>query len=130
SKREGGAGRQSIVGRARAAAEPSRPKPLADAARRKAMADAEAYATRVTALADFERLEREAKLVTANPLLVPKTFADKLSERVQVILTPSIGGDQFTGEVFRRVAAGETPVGPPPGPPPPPPPHPKTPPAG
>jgi len=116
-KLEAEAERQSIVERAHAAAEASRIQTLADADRRKAMADAEAYATRVTAQADFERLEREARLVTANPLLIPKTFADKLSERVQVILTPSIGGDQFTGEVFRRVAAGETPVAPPPDPP-------------
>ncbi len=113
-KLEAEAERQSIVERAHAAAEASRIQTLADADRRKAMADAEAYATRVTALADFERLEREAKLVTANPLLIPKTFADRLSERVQVILTPSISGDQFTGEVFRRVVDGEPPIAAPP----------------
>jgi hypothetical protein len=71
------------------------------------MADAEAYATRITALAEFEGLEREAKLVSANPLMIPKTFADRLSDRVQVILTPSIGGEAFTGEVFRRVVNGQ-----------------------
>ena len=53
-------------------------------------------------------------LVTANPLLIPKTFADRLSDRVQVILTPSIGGESFTGEVFKRVANGEAPVASPP----------------
>ena len=78
------------------------------------MADAEAYATRVTAQADFENLEREARLVTANPLLIPKTFADRISDHVQVILTPSIGGEQFTGEVFKRVADGQPPLAPPP----------------
>ena len=116
-KLEAQAERQSIVEHAHAAAEASRIQTLADADRRKAMADAEAYATRVTALADFERLEREAKLVTANPLLIPKTFADRLSERVQVILTPSISGDQFTGEVFKRVVDGEPPIATPPDPP-------------
>jgi len=116
-KLEAEAERQSIVERAHAAAEASRIQTLADSDRRKAMADAEAYATRVTALADFERLEREARLVTANPLLIPKTFADRLSDRVQVILTPSIGGEQFTGEVFKRVANGQPPLAPPPDPP-------------
>ena len=113
-KLEAEAERQSIVERAHAAAEASKIQTLADVDRRKAMADAEAYATRVTALADFEKLEREALLVTANPLLIPKTFADRISDRVQVILTPSIGGEQFTGEVFKRVADGQPPLAPPP----------------
>lgn len=113
-KLEAEAERQSIVERAHAAAEASKIQTLADVDRRKAMADAEAYATRVTAQADFEKLEREALLVTANPLLIPKTFADRLSDRVQVILTPSIGGEQFTGEVFKRVANGQPPLAPPP----------------
>ena len=115
-KLEAEAERQSIVERAHAAAEASKIQTLADVDRRKAMADAEAYATRVTAQADFEKLEREALLVTANPLLIPKTFADRLSDRVQVILTPSIGGEQFTGEVFKRVANGQAPLAPPPPP--------------
>ena len=113
-KLEAEAERQSIVERAHAAAEASKIQTLADVDRRKALADAEAYASRVTALADFEKLEREARLVTANPLLIPKTFADRISDRVQVILTPSIGGEQFTGEVFKRVADGQPPLAPPP----------------
>jgi regulator of protease activity HflC (stomatin/prohibitin superfamily) len=117
-KLEAEAERQSIVQRAQASAEASRIQSQADAERRKAMADAEAYATRVTSLAQFENLEREAKLVSANPLLVPKTFADRLSDRVQVILTPSIGGEAFTGEIFKRVVNGRTAVEPPADPPP------------
>ena len=57
----------------------------------------------------FEGLEREAKLVSANPLIIPKTFADRLSDRVQVILTPSIGGEAFTGEIVKR-AVGQQPA--------------------
>jgi regulator of protease activity HflC (stomatin/prohibitin superfamily) len=106
-KLEAEAERQSIVQRAQAGAEASRIQAQADADRRKTMADAEAYATRITALAEFEGLEREAKLVSANPLMIPKTFADRLSDRVQVILTPSIGGEAFTGEVFKRVVNGQ-----------------------
>ena len=117
-KLEAEAERQSIVQRAHAAAEASRIQAQADADRRRSMADAEAYATRVTSLAQFEGLERVAKLVSANPLLVPKTFADRLSDRVQVILTPSIGGEAFTGEVFKRVVNGQTAVEPPTDPPP------------
>ena len=117
-KLEAEAKRQSVVQRAQAAAEASRIQSQADAARRREMADAEAYATRVQAQAEFEGLTREAELVTANPLLIPKTFADRLSDRVQVILTPSIDGDAFTGEVYKRVVAGQPAVTPPPAEPP------------
>jgi regulator of protease activity HflC (stomatin/prohibitin superfamily) len=112
-KLEAEAERQTIVQRAQAMAEASKIQSQADAARRREMADAEAYATRIQSQADFENLEREAALVTANPLIIPKTFADRLSDRVQVILTPSIEGDAFTGEVYKRVVAGQTAVAPP-----------------
>ena len=54
----------------------------------------------------------EAALVSANPLIIPKTFADRLADNVQVILTPSIEGDSFTGEVYKRVLAGQQAVAP------------------
>jgi uncharacterized membrane protein YqiK len=118
-KLEAEAERQSIVERAHAAAdaakiqaigaaEATRIQTEAEAERRRTMADAEAYATRTSSLAEFEGLEREARLVTANPLLIPKTFADRLSDRVQVILTPSIGGEAFTGEFVKRAASGQS----------------------
>ena len=69
-------------------------------------------ATRVQSQGDFEGLEREAALVSGNPLIIPKTFADRLADNVQVILTPSIEGDSFTGEVYKRVLAGQQAVAP------------------
>jgi regulator of protease activity HflC (stomatin/prohibitin superfamily) len=102
--------RQSRVERAKAQAEVTRIESEAEVLRRKAIADAEAYSIRSTSLAQFEGLQREAQLVSANPLLIPKTFADKLSDKVQVILTPTIGGEAFTGEVMKRVANGASPV--------------------
>lgn len=102
--------RQTRVERAKAEAEVTRIQFEAEVLRRKAIADAEAYSIRTTSLAQFEGLQREAELVSANPLLIPKTFADRLSDKVQVILTPTIGGEAFTGEVMRRVANGDRPV--------------------
>jgi regulator of protease activity HflC (stomatin/prohibitin superfamily) len=102
--------RQSRVERAKAEAEVTRIAAEAEVARRKVIADAEAYSIRATSLAQFEGLEREARLVSSNPLLIPKTFADRLSDKVQVILTPTIGGEAFTGEVLKRVANGAPPV--------------------
>ncbi len=107
---EAEAERQTRVERAKAEAEALRIQSQAEAERRRAMADAEAYAIRATSLAQFEGLEREARLVSAHPLVIPKSFADKLSDRVQVILTPSVGGEAFTGEIFKRVVNGQPPV--------------------
>lgn len=107
---EAEAERETRVQRAKSEAEALRIQSQAEAERRKTMADAEAYAIRATSLAQFEGLEREAKLVSANPLMIPKTFADRLSDRVQVILTPSIGGESFTDEIIKRVVAGQRPV--------------------
>jgi len=116
-KLEAEADRQTRVQRAHAEAEVTRIQAQAEAERRKSMADAEAYSIRTTSAAEFEGLAREAELVTANPLLIPKTFADRISDKVQVILTPSIGGEAFTGEVLRRAANGEAPVADRPAPP-------------
>ncbi len=106
-KLEAAADKETRVQRAQADAQVARIQADAEALRRRTLADAEAYAIRTTSIAQFENLKREAELVSANPLLVPKTFADRLSDKVQVILTPSIGGEAFTGEVFKRVLNGE-----------------------
>ena len=107
---EAEAERETRIERAKSEADALRIQSQAEAERRKTMADAEAYAIRATSLAQFEGLERDARLVSANPLIIPKTFADRLSDRVQVILTPSIGGETFTGEIVKRVLAGQQPV--------------------
>jgi len=111
-KLEAQAERETRVQRAQSEAEASKIAGEAEALRRRTMADAEAYAIRKTSEAQFENLKREAELVSANPLLIPKTFADRISDKVQVILTPSIEGDAFTGEVYKRVVAGQQAVAP------------------
>jgi regulator of protease activity HflC (stomatin/prohibitin superfamily) len=110
-KLEAEADKASRVKRAEANAAVSKIESAADVERRKMAADAEAYVIRTTSLAQFENLKREAELVQANPLLIPKTFADKISDKVQVILTPTIGGEAFTGEILKRAADGLPPVG-------------------
>ena len=106
---EAEADKESRVKRAEAEAAVMKIQTSAEADRRRKIADAEAYSIRETSLAQFENLEREAELVSANPLLIPKTFADRLSENVQVILTPTVGGEAFTDEVVKRAVAGTGP---------------------
>lgn len=79
----------------------------AEAQKRRTLADAEAYAIRTTSAAQFENLKREVELVQANPVWVSKTFAEKISDKVQVILTPQLSSNVFTDEVLKRVANGK-----------------------
>jgi len=42
----------------------------------------------VTGKANAAQLERDSILIAKNPLLIQKTLADKLSDKIQVIIAP------------------------------------------
>ena len=42
-------------------------------------------------------MEREGALIQKNPLLIQKTIADKLSDKIQVIIAPPQAGGFFAG---------------------------------
>ena len=92
---------------AEAQAESSKINAAAEAARKRTMADAEAYAIRTTSLAQFENLKREVELIQANPVWVEKTFAEKLSDKVQVVVMPNLPSDVFGTETAKRLANGQ-----------------------
>jgi regulator of protease activity HflC (stomatin/prohibitin superfamily) len=68
-------------------------------ARRK-LAESEAYRVEVTGKASSEQLAREADLISKNPLLIQKTLADKLSDKIQVIIAPPQAGGFFAGNLL------------------------------
>src|SRR6185503_10865578 len=55
---------------------------------RQRLADAEAYRLEKVGKVNAEQMEREGVVVTAHPLLIQKTLAEKLSDKVQVIIAP------------------------------------------
>ncbi|MFS2006472.1 SPFH domain-containing protein [Duganella sp. CT11-25] len=60
---------------------------------RRKLADAEAYRQETIGKVAAAQMEREGDLITRNPLLIQKTMADKLSDKVSVIIAPpSTGG--------------------------------------
>ena len=59
---------------------------------RRKLAEAEAYRLEVTGKAASEQLAREGAVVSRNPLLIQKALADKLSDKVQVIIAPPQAG--------------------------------------
>ncbi len=59
-----------------------------EAASRQKLADAEAYRVERVGKANSEQMAREGALISKHPLLIQKTVADKLSDKVQVIIAP------------------------------------------
>ena len=59
-----------------------------EAASRNKLADAEVYRMDRVGQANAAQMAREGELITRHPLLIQKTVADKLSDKVQVIIAP------------------------------------------
>ena len=76
----------------------------AEGERRKMLADAEAERIRVTAAADAERLQSEAAILKGNPLLINKIIAERLSDKLQIMMVPSDGKFFFTNDVLRGMS--------------------------
>ncbi|MGB7136083.1 MAG: SPFH domain-containing protein, partial [Acidobacteriaceae bacterium] len=78
----------------------------AELQRRELLAEAEANRIRVTSAADAERMASEAKLLNQSPLLINKIIAERLSDKIQVVMVPSDGKYFFASDVFRGLDAG------------------------
>jgi regulator of protease activity HflC (stomatin/prohibitin superfamily) len=63
-------------------------------ARRK-LAEAEVFRMERVGQANAEQMAREGALITRHPLLIQKTLADKLSDKIQVIIAPPGSGNGF-----------------------------------
>ena len=89
-------------------AEIERQKNLADAEanRIRVTADAEANRIRVTAAADAERLKFEAAVLKQNPMLIQKIIAERLSDKLQIMMVPVDGKNFFANDVFRSAFYG------------------------
>lgn len=55
---------------------------------RQKLADADAYRVEVMGKASTAQMERDGALISKHPLLIQKTMADKLSDKIQVIIAP------------------------------------------
>jgi regulator of protease activity HflC (stomatin/prohibitin superfamily) len=78
-------------------AEARKVETAAEAASRKTLSEADAYRIEVTGKANAEQLARDSALIAKNPLLIQKTLADKLSDKIQVIVAPPSAGGFFAG---------------------------------
>jgi len=78
---------------------------IAEADTRRKLSDAEAYRIEVTGKANAEQLARDSALIAKNPLLIQKTLADKLSDKIQVIVAPPSAGGFFAGGLLGMQAS-------------------------
>ena len=82
---------------AEGAAEARRIEAKGEADSRQKLADAEAYRLDLVGKTNAGQMEREGALIARYPLLIQKTLADKLSDKVQVIIAPTPAAGQFIG---------------------------------
>jgi regulator of protease activity HflC (stomatin/prohibitin superfamily) len=75
----------------------------AEMERRKLLAEAEADRIRVTAAADTERMRNEGAILKQNPLLINKIVAEKLSDKLQIMMVPSDGKFFFANDVLKSM---------------------------
>ena len=75
----------------------------AEMERRKMLAEAEAERIRVTAVADAERMKNEGAILKQNPLLINKIVAEKLSDKLQIMMVPSDGKFFFANDVLKSM---------------------------
>ena len=75
----------------------------AEMERRKLLSEAEADRIRVTAVADAERMRNEGAILKQNPLLINKIIAEKLSDKLQIMMVPSDGKFFFANDVLKSM---------------------------
>ena len=103
SKLEAEARKEATIQNAEAAAQAKVIDSKAETERRKLLADAEADRIRVTAAADAERLRSEAAILKQNPLLINKIVAERLSDKLQIMMVPADGKFFFANDVLRSM---------------------------
>src|SRR5580658_3644247 len=105
SKLEAEARKEATVKNAEAAGEAKLIDSKAEGERRKLLAQAEAERIRLTASADAERMASEAAILKQNPLLINKIVAERLSDKLQIMMVPADGKFFFTNDVLRGMGA-------------------------
>jgi regulator of protease activity HflC (stomatin/prohibitin superfamily) len=108
SKLEAQARKESTLQNAEAAAQAKVIDSKAELERQKNLSDAEANRIRVTAAADSERMKYEASVLKSNPMLIQKIIAERLSDKLQIMMVPIDGKNFFASDVMRSAFSGVT----------------------
>jgi regulator of protease activity HflC (stomatin/prohibitin superfamily) len=108
TKLEAQARKEATLQNAEAAAQAKIIDSKAEVERQKNLSDAEANRIRVTAAADSERMKFEAAVLKQNPMLIQKIIAERLSDKLQIMMVPMDGKNFFASDVMRSAFSGVT----------------------
>ena len=108
TKLEAQARKESTLQNAEAAAQAKVIDSKAEVERQRNLSDAEANRIRVTAAADSERMKFEASVLKSNPMLIQKIIAERLSDKLQIMMVPMDGKNFFANDVMRSAFSGVT----------------------
>ena len=97
---EAEAEKTSRIKLAEASAEARRIEAAGEADSRQKLAEAEAFRLERLGKVQSEQMARDGELVTRHPLLIQKTLADKLSDKVSVIIAPPPADGGFIGNTL------------------------------
>ena len=89
SRLEAAAQKETTVKNAEAQAQAKVIDSKAEMERRGMLAEAEANRIRIVAVADSERMKSEAALLKQSPLLINKIVAERMSDKLQIMMVPS-----------------------------------------
>jgi regulator of protease activity HflC (stomatin/prohibitin superfamily) len=106
TKLEAQARKESTLQNAEAAAQAKIIDSKAELERQHNLSDAEANRIRVTAAADSERMKYEAAVLKQNPMLIQKIIAERLSDKLQIMMVPIDGKNFFASDVMRSAFQG------------------------
>ena len=105
---EAEAEKASRIKTAEGTAEARRIEAAGEADSRNKLADAEVYRLEKVGKSTSEQMAREGDLITRHPLLIQKTMADKLSDKIQVIIAPPPADGGFIGSTLLGNARNTT----------------------
>src|SRR5277367_4631726 len=108
SKLEAQARKEATLQNAEAAAQAKIIDSKAEVERQRNLSEAEANRIRVTAAADAERMKFEAAVLKQNPMLIQKIIAERLSDKLQIMMVPMDGKNFFANDVMRSAFSGVT----------------------
>jgi regulator of protease activity HflC (stomatin/prohibitin superfamily) len=101
SKLEAEARKEATIQNAQADAEAKVIDSKAEVQRRNLLAESEASRVKLMAAANAERMTSEAELLNKSPLLINKIIAERLSDKIQMVMVPSDGKFFFANDVFK-----------------------------
>ena len=106
SRLEAEARKETTIKGAEAAAQAKVIDSKAELEKRNLMSEADAQRVRLLAVADAARMKSEAEVLKDNPLLIQKIIAERLSDKVQIMMVPMDGKGFFANDVLKAATGG------------------------